>query len=202
MEMATKDPRIDAYIAKAQPFAKPILRHLRAVVHEACPDVEETIKWGVPHFQYRDGMMCGMAAFKAHCAFGFWRSKQVVGDSTRNAEAMGDFGRITAVEGLPARSRIKALVKAAMRLNESGVRRVPRKKTAPRKPAAVPRDLASALDGDAKAKATFDAFPPSQRREYIEWITEAKAAATRERRLATAIEWLAEGKRRHWKYEA
>jgi uncharacterized protein YdeI (YjbR/CyaY-like superfamily) len=202
MEMASKDPRIDAYITKAKPFARPILKHLRAVVHEACPEVEETIKWGVPHFQYRGGMMCAMASFKAHCAFGFWRSTQVVGGSSRNAEAMGDFGRITSVDELPAKSRIKSLVKAAMKLNEAGAKRVPRKRSAPKKPAAVPRDLTLALDGDAKARATFDGFPPSQQREYVEWITEAKAAATRERRIATAIEWLAEGKRRNWKYES
>jgi hypothetical protein len=189
--MSSKDPRIDAYIAKSQPFAKPILRHLRAIVHEACPDVEETIKWGFPHFDHRGAILCSMASFKAHAVFGFWRGPQLVGAASRNGEAMGDFGRITSVEELPSRT---------MKLNESGVKRVVRKKAAPKKPVVVPRDLAAALDADAKARATFDAFPPSQRREYVEWITGAKAAATRERRLATAVEWMAEGKVRNWKY--
>jgi hypothetical protein len=198
--MSSKDPRIDAYIAKSQPFAKPILRHLRAIVHEACPDVEETIKWGFPHFDHRGAILCSMASFKAHAVFGFWRGPQLVGAASRNGEAMGDFGRITSVEELPSRTKLKALVKRAMKLNESGVKRVVRKKAAPKKPVVVPRDLAAALDADAKARATFDAFPPSQRREYVEWITGAKAAATRERRLATAVEWMAEGKVRNWKY--
>lgn len=198
--MPSKDPRIDAYIAKAQPFAKPILRHLRAIVHEACPEVEETIKWGFPHFDHRGAMMCSMAAFKAHAVFGFWRGPQLVGPKSRNGEAMGDFGRLTSVDELPSKAKLKALVKAAMKLNESGVKRVARKKSAPKKPVVVPRDLAAALGNDPAARATFDGFPPSQRREYVEWITEAKTATTRERRLATAIEWLAEGKPRNWKY--
>jgi hypothetical protein len=198
--VAKKDPRIDAYIAKAQPFAKPILKHLRAIVHEACPEVEETIKWSFPHFDYRGEMMCSMAAFKAHCAFGFWRGPQLVGPASRNGEAMGDFGRIASLDELPSKTRLKALVKAAMKLNEAGVKRVARKRGAPKPPAVVPKDLAAALANDAKARATFDAFPPSQRREYIDWITEAKTAATRERRLATTLEWLAEGKPRNWKY--
>ena len=124
--MPAADPRIDAYIKKAQPFAQPILRHLRTLVHEACPDVEETIKWGMPHFDYRGGMMCSMAAFKAHCAFGFWNGKALLGADSRNAEAMGDFGRITALADLPSRTRIKALVKQAMKLNEAGVKRAAR----------------------------------------------------------------------------
>lgn len=198
--MAKKDPRIDAYIAKAQPFAKPVLRHLRRLVHEACPETEETIKWSFPHFDYRGQMLCAMASFKAHMSFGFWKGSQLLGASSKNAEAMGDFGRITSLESLPSDARIKALVKAAMKLNDEGVKRVVRKKTAPKKAAIVPRDLAAALATDAKAAVAFEAFSPSHRREYIEWITEAKAAATRERRLATTLEWLAEGKPRNWKY--
>lgn len=124
--MPAADPRIDAYIEKAQPFAQPILRHLRALVHEACPDVEETIKWGMPHFGYQGGMMCSMAAFKAHCAFGFWHSDALLGARSRNAEAMGDFGRITALADLPSRTRITTLVKRAMKLNETGVKRAAR----------------------------------------------------------------------------
>jgi hypothetical protein len=198
--MPSKDRRIDAYIAKAQPFAQPILRHLRAIVHEACPEVEETIKWGFPHFDHRGAMMCSMAAFKQHAVFGFWRGPQLVGAASRNGEAMGDFGRITSMDDLPSRTRLKALVKQAMKLNEAGVKRVARKQAAPKKPVVPPPDLVAALDVDRRARATFAAFPPSQRREYVEWITEAKTAATRERRLATAVEWMSEGKPRNWKY--
>lgn len=199
--MASRDERIDAYIAKAQPFAVPILGHLRAIVHAACPEVEETIKWSFPNFMYRGSILCSMAAFKAHCAFGFWRGRQLAGVTDQHGAVMGDFGRIESMKDLPSKARLMALVKAAMRLNEAGVKRVPKKKAAARKPLPVPKDLAAALGRDAKAKRTFDAFAPSHRREYIEWITEAKTDATRERRLATTLEWLAEGKSRNWKYE-
>ena len=199
--MAKKDPRIDAYIAKAQPFAQPILKHLRAVVHAACPAVEETIKWSHPHFDYQGAMMCSMASFKAHAVFGFWRGPQLLGAASKNSGAMGDFGRIESLADLPSKVQLTKLIKAAMKLSESGVKRVARKKAPPKKPLPVPKDLAQALGRDAKAKATFDGFSPSNQREYIEWITEAKAAATRERRLATTLEWLGEGKTRNWKYE-
>lgn len=200
--MATNDPRVDAYIAKSQAFAQPILRHLRAVVHAACPDVEEAMKWSFPHFDYRGAMMCSMAAFKQHCAFGFWRGAQLLGADSRNAEAMGDFGRITSLSELPSNARIRSLVKQAMELTDSGTANTARKKSpVAKKPVRVPNDLAAALAKHKTAAAAFAAFPPSQRREYIEWITEAKTTATRERRLLTAIEWLTDGKTRNWKYQ-
>jgi uncharacterized protein YdeI (YjbR/CyaY-like superfamily) len=201
--MPSTDPRVDAYIAKQADFARPILRHLRAVVHQACPDVEETIKWGMPHFMHR-GMLAGMSAFQAHAAFGFWKSRLVaeamgVKGTGKSEEAMWDFGRITSLRDLPPKREMVRWVRAAMRLNEEGVKRTPKARTA-RKPLPVPDDLARALRKDAKARATWDGFPPSHRREYLEWITEAKTAPTRERRLATTLEWLAEGKDRNWKY--
>ncbi len=199
--MPKKDPRVDAYIAKAQPFAKPILRHLRAVVHAACPEAEETIKWSHPHFDYRGSMMCSMASFKAHAVFGFWRGPQLLGAASRDSGAMGDFGRIESLDDLPSKAQLTKLIKAAMKLNAEGVKRTVTKRPTPRAALPMPRDLADALARDAKAKGTFDAFSPSHRREYIEWITEAKTAATRERRLATTLEWLAEGKARNWKYQ-
>ena len=197
--MAGRDVRIDAFIARAQPFARPILTHLRAVVHDACPEVVETIKWGMPFFEY-EGTLCHMAAFKQHCAFGFWKGKLLLGASSRNAEAMGDFGRITVLTELPTRARIKDLVKQAMRLNASGTKRTPRSKAASKPSARVPKDLRDALARNRKAAEHFKAFPPSYRRDYIEWLTEAKTEATRARRLATAMEWVAEGKSRNWKY--
>jgi uncharacterized protein YdeI (YjbR/CyaY-like superfamily) len=199
--MPNYDQRFDAYIAKSAPFAQPILKHLRAVVHQACPDVEETLKWSMPHFMYQ-GMLCGMSAFKAHCAFGFWKGALIVkaGDN-KDTQAMGQFGCIKSLKDLPPKKRIAAYVKAAMKLNVDGVKSPLREKRQPRKPLPMPKDLAAALRRNAAARSTFDNFSPSHRRDYIEWITEAKTPATRERRLATTLVWLPEGKTRHWKYQ-
>lgn len=199
--MARKDPRIDAYIEKSADFAQPILRHLRAVVHEACPDVEEGMKWSFPHFGYK-GMMCNMASFKAHCTFGFWKPELVLGADAKD-DGMGQFGRITSVEDLPPKKTLVGYVKKAAALNEAGVK--PQRLTRPKKPKAeipVPDELASALalKKNAKARATWEGFAPSHRREYLEWITEAKRAETRAKRVAQTLEWLAEGKQRNWKY--
>jgi uncharacterized protein YdeI (YjbR/CyaY-like superfamily) len=198
--MATRDPRIDAYIAKSADFARPILEHLRATVHAACPDAEETLKWSSPHFMYRDRLLCGMAAFKQHVAFGFWLGK-LVATTGKDDEAMGQFGCITQLADLPPKKTLTSLVKKAMALNDAGAKSPSRSKAAkPRPPAAVPEDLAAALVKNRKARATFEAFSNTNRREYIEWITEAKRAPTRSQRLAQTIEWLAEGKPRNWKY--
>jgi uncharacterized protein YdeI (YjbR/CyaY-like superfamily) len=196
--MGKTDPRVDQYIAKSADFAKPILTHLRKVVHAACPDVEETMKWSAPHFDYK-GMMCGMSAFKSHCAFGFWKSSLVL-DAPGLRDAMGHFGRITSVRDLPSDRVLTGYVKKAAKLNDAGVK-VARKPAQPKKPLNVPADFAGALKKTPAARKAFDAFSPSHRREYVEWITEAKTDATRQKRMATAVEWLAEGKSRNWKYE-
>ena len=199
--MGKKDPRVTAYIDQAQPFARPILKWLRALVHATCPKCEETLKWGMPTFMYADEMLCGIAAFKAHATFGFWKSSLILDDKGRKFdESMGQFGRLTSVDDLPAKSVLAGYIKKAMKLNEEGVK-VVRKKRAESKSATakVPAVLAAALAKNKKAAAVFAAFPPSARYEYIEWITEAKQDATRERRLATTMEWLTEGKRRYWK---
>ncbi len=197
--MPSRDPRIDAYIDESADFAKPILRHLRDVVHEACPDVEEKMKWSFPHFDYK-GMMCSMASFKEHCTFGFWKPGLVLGEAAKEG-GMGQFGRITSVKDLPAKKVLVGYVKKAMRLNDEGVKpkRAQRPKT--KKPDVdVPQDLTAALKKNAKARATFEGFSPSHRREYVEWIAEAKREETRARRIAQAVEWMAEGKHRNWKY--
>ena len=200
-KLGTRDARIDAYIDNAADFARPILEHLRGVVHAACPDCEETMKWSFPHFMY-EGMLCSMAAFKAHCAFGFWKGALVLGEASRDTEAMGNLGRITSVKDLPPKKVLTGWIKAAMALNEQGVKAPMKRKPALKKPALrMPKELTAALDRNPKARETFDAFPPSQRREYVEWVAEAKTDATREKRLATAIEWLSEGKTRNWKYQ-
>jgi uncharacterized protein YdeI (YjbR/CyaY-like superfamily) len=198
--MAKKDPRIDAYVAKSAAFAKPILIHLRKVIHEACPDVQETMKWSFPHFMHH-GILCSMAAFKQHCAFGFWKGSQVVGKGdSKSDEAMGQFGRIASLADLPTKKTLAGLIKSAMKRNESAEKAPAKVKRNPRPEAAVPDDLFLALRKNRKALATFDGFSPSHRREYIEWITEAKRPETRLSRITTTIEWLAEGKPRHWKY--
>jgi uncharacterized protein YdeI (YjbR/CyaY-like superfamily) len=196
--MPTKDPRIDAYIANAAPFAKPILQHLRKLVHAGCPEVEETVKWKNPSFSY-NGLMCGMAAFKEHCAFGFWKHELVVGDAG-SRDAMGSLGRITSLDDLPPDRTLIGYVKKAAALNESGVK-VARRASTPKPAVRVPGDLATALRKNPAARRRFDDFSPSHRREYVEWVTDAKTDATRQKRLATALEWIAEGKGRNWKYE-
>ena len=198
--MAKRDRRIDAYIAKSADFARPILTHLRAVVHEACPDVEETMKWNFPHFLH-GGMLCAMAAFTQHATFGFWRGSLVVGKGAAAEKAMGQFGRITSVGDLPPRQTIVGYVKKAVALNEAGVKPARKPKRVAKKAVAVPADLLAALTKNAKARKTFEAFSPSHRREYVEWIVGAKREGTRQRRIATAIEWMAEGKSQNWRYE-
>lgn len=197
--MGTRDPRFDAYIENAAPFARPILAHLREVVHAACPDVVEEMKWSAPHFTWR-GMLAHMAAFKQHCAFGFWKGALIVGDDERAREAMGSFGRITSLDDLPPDAVLADYVRRAMALNEAGVTAPPRPPKHPKPELAVPDDLAAALASSGAARATFDGFSPSHRREYLEWIAEAKSDATRRRRLEQAVAWMAEGKPRHWKY--
>ena len=197
--MGRQDKRIDAYIARAPEFARPILSHLRAVVHEACPDVQETLKWSMPSFEYH-GLLCGMAAFKQHATLGFWKGKLIVGkDGADLGSAMGQFGRITSVKELPAKRVLLGYVKKAMALNEAGtaVKRAVKPKPALRMPA----DLKAALANNRSARSTFERFSPSARRDYLEWVLEAKQAATRAKRIATTVEWLAQGKRRNWKYE-
>ena len=197
--MGTRDPRVDAYIARSAEFARPILTHLRDIVHSACPEVEETLKWNAPHFLYH-GMLAGMSAFKAHCAFGFWRGSLVTGgDGGIETQAMGQFGRITSLRDLPPKREIAGYVKKAMQLNEAGVKARPRKHP-PRPELPVPAELTAALRKHPKARATFEAFSPSHQREYVEWIAEARTDETRKRRLASALEWMTEGKSRNWKY--
>ena len=195
-----RDPRIDAYIERAAPFAQPILSHVRELVHEACPQVEETIKWGMPTFVHAGGILCVMAAFKQHASFGFWKHALVVGDDSPR-DGMGSYGKMASIKDLPPKKTLLAHIKKAMKLNEDGVKAPAARKSTPKPPPEAPDDLVAALKKDRAAKATFDAFPPGCKREYIEWIVEAKREDTRAKRVAQTVEWLAEGKRRNWKYE-
>jgi uncharacterized protein YdeI (YjbR/CyaY-like superfamily) len=204
MPLANLLPAIDQYISQSAPFAQPILQHLRELVHRACPEVEEKIKWGMPHFDYKGEMMCSMAAFKQHAVFGFWKAA-LMKDTTllekaRSEEAMGHLGRICSLQQLPSDKQLTAWIKEAMALNEKGLKLPSRAKTTAGKELDVPAYFTKALAGNQKAKQAFEAFPYSHRKEYVQWITEAKTEATREKRIATALEWLAEGKGRNWKY--
>jgi uncharacterized protein YdeI (YjbR/CyaY-like superfamily) len=199
--MGQPDPRVDAYIAGSAAFAQPILHHLREAVQATCPEVEETLKWGAPSFVYRGKILCSMAAFKQHASFGFWQGARVVGAvAAKPGEGMGQFGRLARLADLPGKRELAGYIKQAMKLIDSGVTRTSTSKAGAKPPLVVPGDFAAALAGDRLAGKTFEAFTTSQRREYVEWITEAKREATRQRRLAQAIEWLAEGKSRNWKY--
>jgi uncharacterized protein YdeI (YjbR/CyaY-like superfamily) len=197
--VATKDPRIDAYIAKSPAFAKPILTHLRKAVHAGCPKIEETIKWSMPHFDYK-GVMCGMAAFKEHCAFGFWKADLIFDRDGAERTGMGSFGSIRSLKDLPNERTLIGYVKKAAALNEAGIKVPGRAKPKKRAPIPVPAYFAAVLKKNAKARKTFESFSPSHRREYLEWITEAKREETRNQRLAKTLEWLSEGKPRNWKY--
>jgi len=197
--MTTPDPRIDAYIAKSADFARPLLAQVREVVHAACPQVEETLKWGMPSFTWRGKILCGMAAFKQHMTLWFREGRAIIGDD-KGGEAMGQFGRITKKSELPGRRELAAYVKQAMARVEAGASLLPKKKPAPKAELPVPDDLTAALRKNAKARATFERFAPGYRRDYIEWIVEAKRDETRQRRVAQTVEWLAEGKTRNWKY--
>ena len=202
--MKNTDARIDAYIAKSAAFARPVLSHLRALVHEACPGVEETMKWSMPSFLHEGRILCGMAAFKEHCTFGFWHKGmvEVLGvDAAKGGTAMGSFGRITAIADLPKEKVLLRYLREAVKLGASDEPARPKLERKPAGPVAIPGDLARALKQNAAAATTFRSLSPSHRKEYVEWITEAKRDETRRKRLATTLEWLAEGKSRNWKYE-
>jgi hypothetical protein len=201
--MGKKDPRVDAYIARSADFARPILKRLREVVHAGCPDVEETLKWSSPHFMYK-GMLCGMASFKGHCAFGFWKGKLLAKQHKALAEtrelAMGEFGRITALSDLPDEKSLLRYVKEAVALNDEGVKLPARAKPKGDRKLRVPDYFLAAVRKNKKALATFEGFSYSNKKEYVEWVTEAKGEETLKQRLETAVAWMAEGKARNWKY--
>lgn len=201
--MGEKNKLVDDYIVRSADFARPILCHLRTLVHKGCPQVEETIKWSFPNFDYK-GPFCSMAAFKEHCSFGFWKAA-IMKDSeklkTNQREAMGHLGRIKTVADLPPDSVLLSYIREAVRLNDEGIRLPPRKKNTAVKELIVPADFLKALKTSDDAYSKFERFSPSHRKEYVEWITEAKTESTRNKRIAKALEQITEGKSRHWKYE-
>lgn len=202
--MGKKDKRIDAYIKNSEDFAKPILNHIRELIHKACPEVEETMKWSFPHFDYK-GMMCSMASFKQHCAFGFWKASLMKDaakliDTAKSEVAMGHMGRITSLKDLPSNKVMLSYIREAAKLNDDDIKLPSKAKSTEKKELETPDYLLASLKKNKKAKETFDAFNYTNKKEYIIWITEAKTEATRLSRLETAIEWMAEGKILNWKY--
>jgi uncharacterized protein YdeI (YjbR/CyaY-like superfamily) len=198
--MATKQSPIDNYISKSAEFAQPILRHLRELVHTAYPEIEETLKWSFPHFMHK-GIVCSMAAFKQHCTFGFWKGALFLDGKHASAEeGMGHFGRITSLADLPQDAVIISYVKKAVQLNEEGVKAIRKPKSQGPRELEIPAALKSALQSNKKALATFEQFSYSHKKEYVEWIAEAKREETLDKRLKTTVAWLSEGKPRHWKY--
>jgi hypothetical protein len=199
--MPNKDPRIDAYIAGAADFARPILNHIRKLVHDACPAVEETMKWNFPHFMHK-GMLCSMAAFKAHCTFGFWKGELVLEKRGPAGEtAHGQFGRMTSVSDLPPAASLIALIKRAVEITEQEIKSPKSPKPRQKQRLAVPGFVMTALEKNTKALSSFENLSPSHKKEYVEWLAGAKREETRDRRLKTALAWLSGGKTRNWKYD-
>ena len=206
MPEAQKDPRVDAYIEKSAPFAQPVLKHLRKLMHQACPRVSESVKWGMPFFIHQGIILGNMAAFKQHCSFGFWGSqmnKFLAADGLKASNVMGSLGRITCVQDLPPDDVLLRYMVQAADLIESGQRKksIDRPKTAAKRPVRIPPELAAALKKNKLAAKAFEGFSTTNRREYAEWIADAKRPETREKRLAQAMKWIAQGKSRNWKYE-
>lgn len=203
--MKSKDKRVDDYISKSSDFAKPVLKHLRELVHKASPDVQETMKWSFPHFDYQNEMMCSMAAFKQHCTFGFWKAS-VMKDpenilTLKDRNAMGHLGQIKSLQDLPSDKVLIKYIKEAVKLNKEGVKLPSKAKSPETKTIEVPDYFKNILKKNKKAEKTFEDFSYSHKKEYVQWITEAKTEETKQKRICTAIEWLSEGKKKNWKYE-
>lgn len=203
--MSTKIKAIDTYITKSADFAKPILNHLRELVHKACPTVEEKVKWGMPHFDYK-GPMCSMASFKQHAVFGFWKAAlmkdPMLLETAKSEVAMGHLGRITSLKDLPADKKLIAYIKEAMQLNDKGIKVPVKTKPGENKELLIPDYFTKAINKNKAAKKVFDGFSYSNKKEYVKWVTGAKTEETRNTRLQTSVEWMAEGKIRNWKYLA
>lgn len=197
--MSKTEPKIDAYIDKAADFAKPILIHIRKVVHKAVPDVEEAIKWSMPHFTVNGKNLAGMAAFKAHASFGIWPTLEEDAPE-ESRDGMGSFGKLTNVNDLPDEKELIERLKKGAEIIRSGKKAPPKPKKAPKPLPEMPDDFGAALAKSEAATATWDGFSPSAKREYLDWVIEAKRAETKEKRIAQAVEWIAEGKQRNWKY--
>lgn len=204
--MAKSEKHIDVYIQKSAAFAQPVLKHFRALVHKTCPDLEEKIKWGFPHFDYKGGPMCSMAAFKGHCAITFWKAALMKNGaelvkSAKTEVAMGHLGKITSLKDLPSDKKLMAYIKEAMRLNEEGIKLSTKKPSAiSKQELEVPKDFFQVLSKTKGALRHFDAFSPGRKKDYLKWIAGAKTETTRHKRMNTAVAWISEGKDLNWRY--
>ena len=202
---AGRIPQVDAYIAKAAPFAQPILNHLREVVHQGAPGVAEQMKWSRPFFVYEGVILGNISAFKEHCSFGLWGTEiaqRLLADGVASSEGMGTFGKITSLADLPSRTKLVGYVKEAASKIATGERtKAWSRPRVAKAEAEVPAELEAALKKNKTAARNFAALPPGCRREYCNWIAEAKREETRLKRAATAVPWIAEGKNLNWKYE-
>jgi uncharacterized protein YdeI (YjbR/CyaY-like superfamily) len=199
------NPEFDRYIDAAQEFAKPILMHLRKLIHQVCPEVEEKMKWSFPHFDYKGSMLCSMASFKEHCAFGFWKAS-IIDDtegilSLSEKESMGHLGKLRSLNDLPDDAVLIKYIKEAMRLNDLGIKLPSTNKKVEKKELIVSEDFNQAISENKNAREIFDRFSYSNKKDYIEWIEDAKTETTRIKRMQQAVEWISEGKSRHWKYQ-
>jgi uncharacterized protein YdeI (YjbR/CyaY-like superfamily) len=203
--MGKKIKEIDTYISKSANFAKPILTHIREIVHKACPDVEEKMKWSFPHFDYKNEMMCSMAAFKQHAVMGFWKGSimkdKALLEMAKSETAMGHLGKLTSLNDLPTDKKLTAYIKEAMKLNELGIKIPAKPKSTERKELEIPDYFKKALGKNKAILHDFEKFSYSCKKEYVDWIAGAKTDETRNKRMATAIEWISEGKTRHWQYK-
>ena len=202
--MGKKIKEVDAYINKAADFARPILKHIRELVHKACPEAVEKIKWGMPFFDYKDQMLCHMASFKAHAVMGFWKAAlmkdPMLVENAKSETAMGHLGKITSLKSLPPDKKMIDYIKEAMILNEMGIKVATKPRSKEKKELEIPDYFMKALKKNKAAFQAFEAFSYSHRKEYVEWVTEAKTEETRNKRMASAVEMMSEGKSRHWKY--
>jgi len=203
--MGKTDTRLELYISKSAPFAQEILWHLTELVHEVCPDAEETMKWSFPCFMYKGSILCNIAAFKKHCAFGFWLESKMkdpkkILSRGKAKNGMGSLGKLTGIKDLPSDKILKDYIKEAMKLIEAGEKLSKKPDDKEKKTLVIPDYFKKALSKNKNALHTFENFSHANKKEYIVWITEAKRDETRIKRLETAIEWMAEGKIRNWKY--
>lgn len=200
--MGKKENAVDLYIEKSADFAKPILNHIRELVHQVCPEVKEVIKWQFPNFEYK-GNICSMAAFKNHCSMGFWKASLMSDPYKLFAKgpgtSMGQFGQLKSLKDLPSDEILIEYILEAKKLNDEGVK-IPKSKSAETKELDIPEYFMEALKQNEKALRTFLDFSFSNKRDYVVWVTEAKTEETRKKRLETSVEWLSEGKVRMWKY--
>lgn len=196
-------PSVTNYIEKAAPFAQPVLHYLRSLIHKTCPQIEECIKWGFPHFTYKNEIVCSFAAFKQHCAFTFWRAGVItsLAEIAINNEGMGQLGKIKSKLDLPNENQLVNCIIEAIQLIEKGVKPAKSAKQKNNEPIILPAYFSSLLAEFPTAKEKFLSMSNSHQKEYVEWITEAKTETTRNTRMQTCIKWVLEGKGRNWQYQ-